>query len=48
MKQALDKSVEKYKTKNGSFIIMDASDATILSTYTTKDNDEKIISELEN
>ena len=42
MKQALDKSVEKYKTKNGSFIIMDASDATILSTYTTKDNDEKI------
>ena len=37
MKQILDKNVAKYEAKNGSFIVMDTSDATILSTYTTKD-----------
>lgn len=42
LKQVLDKNVEKYKAKNGSFIIMDASSATVLSIYTTKDNTKKI------
>lgn len=42
IKQILDKNVEKYQAKNGSFIVMDASDATVLSTYTIKDDVEKI------
>ena len=39
LKRILDKNVKKFEAKSGSFIIMDASDSTILSTYTTKEKD---------
>lgn len=33
----LNDGVEKYKAKNGIFVLMDASDATILASYTTNE-----------
>lgn len=42
MKQVLDRNVEKFKAKNGGFIIMDISDSTILSSYTSNNSSEDI------
>lgn len=36
IKQILHNAVKKYKAKSASFILMDASDATVLSSYTTE------------